>query len=1585
MSSNRRGYGRKHVPLPEDCAKPGENQLCNNKKNSKIYKTFKRRTCSQFIPSKEDVTECCCGRLEENHPSETKTQILEAGVTWDANIHTVAEPTNAFGELEFTGAGQTSRAKFIRISHDSDPEEVLKLLTENWRLELPKLLISVTGGAKSFTMHPKLKHVLRQGLLKAAETTGAWILTGGTNTGVMRYVGEAVKGYTVKSRGAVRDKTSQLYLIGIATWGIVNHRNDLVDSEGVVTYHMTSSLSSGGACLDNNHSHFILVDDGTEGKYGGEIAFRARLQNCITTKKLSSNKSHGIPVVLLVLEGGPNTIRTALESVTRNPAVPVVIAEGSGRAADILAHAHSLVTTNDGSHMEDFYDVVVHQQLLMKIEKAFPECSEEKCVTIYHDVLSCVRNTRYITIFRMDEDGSDIDRAILKALLKAEHASAADQLSLALIWNRADIARTEIFTENQKWEMAALEEAMMDALRNNRVKFVNLLLENGVCMSKFLTTPRLLELYKARWSSSVTLRQILGKDEIESSFNLLDVTISRLLGSPYKRQKCDFGIERAIYIANRTMSVDGHHNNMRSTTNEFKPYDELLLWAVLCNMQEMALFMWERGDENLARALVAAKLYNAMARLTESDDAISDVTEDLYAHVDEFKRLALGFLDQCFRTNEDLTQQLLTYNVKNWGEQTCLSLAVSIEHEEFLAHVSCQILLTDIWMGAMKSASSSTIKTIMGILFPPAIFSLEFKTKQELRSMPVTSKEYDQDLAGEQYEETENEEQENRAIRDSRCLAEGNSAIELRTYSLSNGKVLSTSRELNRVPSYTRGALKTPTWVKKILGFYQAPVTKFWSNVFAYLAFLTLFSYLILIRQDEIPSISEIVVIVFVCSLGTEEIRQILHSEPTTLSNKLKDWASSKWNILDGFAVILFFVGLGLRLCPTTRTAGHVVYCLDVMLWITRLLHIFSVSKHLGPYVVMIGRMTKDMLKFLIIMMVFLLAYGVAQQAILHPDEPASWSVLSGVFYKPYFQVYGELFMEAPDTIDKSTTLFETPRKDAHGDTIVAFIVAFYLLVANILLLNLLIAIFNNTYNSVEANSNQIWKFKRYYLVMEYYQRPVLIPPFIVFNHVINLFKGLYHWRKNCLPQNNEDPTGSTHRYGLKRSLKDSELQKLTLFEERCVDGYLREKDTLLHATQEEKIKIIGDRMESVSCQLQDMCKESVTQFNTNKTWISSLDTRITKLEEHTHRIVGLLEKLCATGEESKGGHMKSARSASVSDVVLNAGSLGFRTSKTAISGRRLKSLSEAEQTSNPKELAAAWAKSSVAKQSRDNKTAHALARQSPYPHSTQRRRHVPDFLVDWKESFPGYDPPLFTAPEVEAFPHWADPDILDPRNSNFVINFNRVESGIDRRSQTGMIDTVNRLPRNPMGRTGLAGRGLLGRWGPNHTVHFILTRWKCRKDGQIIQRQGKNVLEFVAIKSRNNLELTFPGGLIEVGNSLSETLNLYFKKQIVPAVKLAFYEEKALTEEIILNMIQSSEEIYKGYLDDQRNTDNAWVETVAMNFHDETGKMLTSLDFKDEKGAPVVLWQELSGQIKLEAANWFLLYKVAQIWNAFY
>ncbi|CAH3020787.1 unnamed protein product, partial [Porites evermanni] len=396
---------------------------------------------------------------------------------------------------------------FIRISDDTDPDDVLHLLQKEWKLELPKLVISVTGGAKNFVMHPKLKDLFRQGLLKAAKTTGAWIITGGTNTGVMKHVGKAVKGHTVMSRGAMlTDKTSQVHLIGIAPWGIVEHRSELIKkTQDLVTYHMTSSLEIQGSCIDNNHSHFLLVDDGTEGKYGGEIAFRARFQKFLANKEISkrynyldensqNDRPNGIPVVLVVLEGGPNTIRTVLESVTSTPAVPVVIADGSGRAADILAYAYSLYIEHEGFDLKHFRQVAEHEILELRIKKAFPE---REWFESYSNVLECVKKSQYITICHMDDDGIDIDKSILKAILKAQITLPSYQLDLALTWNRADIARTEIFTKGRKWKIETLEDKMEDALINNRVEFVDLLLEKGVSMKKFLTTDRLNNLFKA--------------------------------------------------------------------------------------------------------------------------------------------------------------------------------------------------------------------------------------------------------------------------------------------------------------------------------------------------------------------------------------------------------------------------------------------------------------------------------------------------------------------------------------------------------------------------------------------------------------------------------------------------------------------------------------------------------------------------------------------------------------------------------------------------------------------------------------------------------------------------------------------------------------------------------------------------------------------------------------------------------------------------------------------------------------------------------------------------------------------------------
>ena len=49
--------------------------------------------------------------------------------------------------------------------------------------------------------------------------------------------------------------------------------------------------------------------------------------------------SIGIPVVILCLEGGPNTIVTMAEAIKKG--VPAVVIDGSGRAADVVAYAYN--------------------------------------------------------------------------------------------------------------------------------------------------------------------------------------------------------------------------------------------------------------------------------------------------------------------------------------------------------------------------------------------------------------------------------------------------------------------------------------------------------------------------------------------------------------------------------------------------------------------------------------------------------------------------------------------------------------------------------------------------------------------------------------------------------------------------------------------------------------------------------------------------------------------------------------------------------------------------------------------------------------------------------------------------------------------------------------------------------------------------------------------------------------------------------------------------------------------------------------------------------------------------------------------
>ncbi|XP_056379054.1 transient receptor potential cation channel subfamily M member 3 isoform X4 [Hyla sarda] len=1205
-----------------------------------IERAFHKRECVHIIPSTKDPHRCCCGRLIGQHVGLTPSiSIIQneknegrlnrndvQSEKWSIGKHTQLSPTDAFGTIEFQGGGHSNKAMYVRVSFDTKPDLLLHLMTKEWQLELPKLLISVHGGLQNFELQPKLKQVFGKGLIKAAMTTGAWIFTGGVNTGVIRHVGDALKDHASKSRG-------KICTIGIAPWGIVENQEDLIGKDVVRPYQTMSNPMSKLTVLNSMHSHFILADNGTTGKYGAEVKLRRQLEKHISLQKINTRIGQGVPVVALIVEGGPNVISIVLEYLRDSPPVPVVVCDGSGRASDILAFGHKY--SEEGGLINE----TLRDQLLVTIQKTFTY-SRTQAQHLFMILMECMKKKELITVFRMGSEGhQDIDLAILTALLKGANASAPDQLSLALAWNRVDIARSQIFIYGQQWPVGSLEQAMLDALVLDRVDFVKLLIENGVSMHRFLTLSRLEELYNTRHGPSNTLYHLVrdvkkGNLPPDYRISLIDIglVIEYLMGGAYRcnytRKRFRtlyhnlFGPKRPKALKLLGMEDDIPIRRGRNTTkkreeevdidlddpeiNHFSfPFHELMVWAVLMKRQKMALFFWQHGEEAMAKALVACKLCKAMAHEASENDMVDDISQELNHNSREFGQLAVELLDQSYKQDEQLAMKLLTYELKNWSNATCLQLAVAAKHRDFIAHTCSQMLLTDMWMGRLRMRKNSGLKVILGILLPPSILSLEFKNKDE---MPYMSQANEIDLQEKEVEEPEKtvKDKEDDDMELTAMLARGNGDT-------------ARKKEDDVHPRHRLIPLG-----RKIYEFYNAPIVKFWFYTMAYMGYLMLFNYIVLVKMDRWPSTQEWIVISYIFTLGIEKVREILMSEPGKLLQKFKVWLQEYWNVTDLISILLFSLGMILRLQEQPFSSyGRVIYCVNIIYWYIRLLDIFGVNKYLGPYVMMIGKMMIDMMYFVIIMLVVLMSFGVARQSILFPSEEASWKLAKNIFYMPYWMIYGEVFA---DQIDPPCGYNET-REDGKivqlppcktGAWIVPAIMACYLLVANILLVNLLIAVFNNTFFEVKSISNQVWKFQRYQLIMTFHERPVLPPPLIIFSHFSMICKHLCcRWRKHESDQDERD-------YGLKLFITDDELKKVHDFEEQCIEEYFREKDDRFNSSNDERIRVTAERVENMSMRLEEVNERE----HFMKASLQTVDIRLAQLEEMLGRMATAMEKL---------------------------------------------------------------------------------------------------------------------------------------------------------------------------------------------------------------------------------------------------------------------------------------------------------------------------------------------------------------------
>ena len=93
-----------------------------------------------------------------------------------------------------------------------------------WAVWAPLVLLEFIGPTEKA---PSLYTDNAHGLAKAAQATSAWVLTGGTDSGVMQLVGRALSEYDAR-----------VAVVGITPWGVVHGREKL---ENCTTPHRTPS------------------------------------------------------------------------------------------------------------------------------------------------------------------------------------------------------------------------------------------------------------------------------------------------------------------------------------------------------------------------------------------------------------------------------------------------------------------------------------------------------------------------------------------------------------------------------------------------------------------------------------------------------------------------------------------------------------------------------------------------------------------------------------------------------------------------------------------------------------------------------------------------------------------------------------------------------------------------------------------------------------------------------------------------------------------------------------------------------------------------------------------------------------------------------------------------------------------------------------------------------------------------------------------------------------------------------------------------------------------------------------------------
>ncbi|XP_062621660.1 transient receptor potential cation channel subfamily M member 2-like [Saccostrea cucullata] len=296
--------------------------------------------------------------------------------------------------------------------------------------------------------------------------------------------------------------------------------------------------------------------------------------------------------------------------------------------------------------------------------------------------------------------------------------------------------------------------------------------------------------------------------------------------------------------------------------------------------------------------------------------------------------------------------------------------------------------------------------------------------------------------------------------------------------------------------------------------FFTAPLTKYMFNYTMFFIMLVMYSAFVLsnIGSEFYELDTNKVFEYFVYFWGTGDLIEELICcfgclEPVGRSHRgyysrMKRYLFDFWNVVDLLSYVLLIVALFVHLFHPSPdfTVARRMFSLSLLVMYLRFLEVFLVHRKMGPTLIMIKEMLKDLLRFLVLAVFVVLGVGMYYHANLWPDHPNIWSGdwhnwrIWTIIYYPYWQLYGEIkneFLEGKDLSDCTnvTSIWssDTSRERCpQEDWTVSAVAALYMLFSNLLLVNLVIAMFSYTFERVQENSEKFWKFHRCTVINDY-------------------------------------------------------------------------------------------------------------------------------------------------------------------------------------------------------------------------------------------------------------------------------------------------------------------------------------------------------------------------------------------------------------------------------------------------------------------------------------------------------------------